>query len=230
MNKLRKISAEQFTDLMGFTRKHFVEHYDLQCELADHLANAIEERWIINPDLDFNEALNIEFKKFGVFGFMDVVEQRQLALTKKYHRLMWSYFKQFFKLPKIAITILLIFGIFKSLEYSVTIYTTLLLIVTFAGIYRLVAMNIKYKKRLKQTGRRWLFEDIIMRCGGVAAFIYIPYQVLFHAYDNIEPGIVAKYIMTLLLAAFSLYLYTVLYIIPTRAQEHLLKTYPEYNL
>ena len=229
MNKLRKISAEQFTELTAFTRKHFVEHYDLQCELADHLAHAIEERWINKPDLDFNEALNLEFKKFGVFGFMDVVEQRQLALTKKYHRLMWGYFKQFLKLPKIVVTLLFVLATFKLLEYSVNVYTALLLVMTFWGIYRLIAINIEYKKRLKQTGRHWLFEDIIMRCGGVAAFIYIPYQVLFQVYDN-EPGVVAKYVMALFLVAFALYLYIVLYVIPNRAQEHLLKTYPEYNL
>jgi hypothetical protein len=34
------------------------------------------KQWQENPKLSFNEALNKEFK-FGVFGFMDVVEKRQ---------------------------------------------------------------------------------------------------------------------------------------------------------
>jgi hypothetical protein len=42
---------------------------------VDHLANAIETM-ARKPKLSFNEALNKEFK-FGVFGFMDVVEKRQ---------------------------------------------------------------------------------------------------------------------------------------------------------
>jgi hypothetical protein len=33
---------------------------------VDHLANAIETQWQENPKLSFNEALNKEFKKFGV--------------------------------------------------------------------------------------------------------------------------------------------------------------------
>jgi hypothetical protein len=49
---------------------------------VDHLANAIETQWQENPKLSFNEALNKEFKKFGVFGFMDVVEKRQTVLSK----------------------------------------------------------------------------------------------------------------------------------------------------
>ena len=82
-----KLSDEQIERLYQFTRQHYVEYYDLQTELVDHLANAIEEQWQQNPKLSFENALQIEFKKFGVFGFMDVVEQRQSALNKKYNKL-----------------------------------------------------------------------------------------------------------------------------------------------
>jgi hypothetical protein len=97
---MKKISSEQTEMLYAFTRKHFVEYYDLQTELVDHLANAIEAKWEQHPGIAFEAALQQEFKKFGIFGFMDVVEQRQGALTKKYNKLIWSYFRQFFKLPK----------------------------------------------------------------------------------------------------------------------------------
>ena len=40
-----KLSAEQIERLYQFTRQHYVEYYDLQTELVDHLANAIEEQW-----------------------------------------------------------------------------------------------------------------------------------------------------------------------------------------
>jgi hypothetical protein len=62
-----------------------VEYYDLQTELVDHLANAIETEWQENPKLTFEEILQNEFKKFGVFRFMDVVEKRQAVLGKKYN-------------------------------------------------------------------------------------------------------------------------------------------------
>ena len=91
-NNKRKIKTAQIEQLYSFTRQHFVEHYDLQTELVDHLANAIEAKWEQQPELDFETALQQEFKKFGVFGFMDVVEQRQGALTKKYYKIIWSYF------------------------------------------------------------------------------------------------------------------------------------------
>jgi hypothetical protein len=63
-----------------------VEWYDLQSELVDHLANAIETQWQENPKLSFNEALNKEFRS-SAFCFMDVVENVVTVLSKKYNSL-----------------------------------------------------------------------------------------------------------------------------------------------
>ncbi len=60
------------TNIKKFTRQHYVEHYDLQTELVDHLANDIEKICEEQPNLSFEQAKTISFKKFGVFGFMDV--------------------------------------------------------------------------------------------------------------------------------------------------------------
>jgi hypothetical protein len=116
-----KLTAEQIDQLYFFTRQHYVEYYDLQTELVDHLANAIETEWQQNPKLTFDEVLNKEFNKFGVFGFMDVVESRQAALGKKYNRIVWEHFKDFFGIPKIVLTLaaaLLLFIILKASTYQ----------------------------------------------------------------------------------------------------------------
>ena len=63
-----KLTSEQIERLYLFTRQHYVEWYDLQTELVDHMANAIEAQWQEHPKLSFEEALQKEFKKFGVFG------------------------------------------------------------------------------------------------------------------------------------------------------------------
>jgi len=225
----KKVSAEQMDMLFTFIRQHYVEYYDLQCELADHLANAIEMQWTTKPEMDFKDALNREFKKFGIFGFMDVVEKRQLALTKKYHKLMWGYFKEFFKLPKIILTLFVVFLVFKVVEYSVAIYTGLMISITVLGAYKLIAMYYDYRKKIKRTEKKWLFEDIIKRGGGIAATVYMPYYLIFHDISD-NPSTVGMIYTAVLLTAFSLYLYIILYVIPGKANEHLLKTYPEYKM
>ena len=48
-----KLTEPQIQDLYTFTRQHFVEHYDLQTELVDHLANDIETQWQNQNKLSF---------------------------------------------------------------------------------------------------------------------------------------------------------------------------------
>jgi len=58
-----ELTQDQIQQLYKFTRSHYVEHYDLQTELVDHLAHGIEQLQNENPSLSFQEALNQEFKK-----------------------------------------------------------------------------------------------------------------------------------------------------------------------
>ena len=81
------LTKKQIENLYAFTRKHFVDYYDLQTELVDHLANDIEAILEEDPSSSFEQARDKAFKKFGVFGFMEVVEQRAKAMNKKYAKL-----------------------------------------------------------------------------------------------------------------------------------------------
>lgn len=107
-----KVSAEQIEQLFNFTKKHLVEHYDVQVELVDHLANAIEEQWIENPNISFEDALQIEFKKFGVFGFTGLVEQKQAVLKDYYWKIMKRALIRFFSIPKIIFSGILFWMLF----------------------------------------------------------------------------------------------------------------------
>jgi len=110
-----KLTQDQIQQLYKFTRAHYVEHYDLQTELVDHLAHGIEQLQNKNPSLSFQEALNQEFKKFGVFGFHDVIKERKNAVGKKYRALLWRFFKEWFQFPKIIKTISATFMIYVAL-------------------------------------------------------------------------------------------------------------------
>jgi hypothetical protein len=66
-----QLTTSQIDKLFTFTRQHFGRYYDLQSELVDHLANSIEAQWeFLNEHL---RRLKYQFKKFGIYGFMDVV-------------------------------------------------------------------------------------------------------------------------------------------------------------
>lgn len=227
-----KVNREQIERLYQFTRQHYVEYYDLQTELVDHLANAIEEQWQQNPKLSFEEALQIEFKKFGVFGFMDVVEQRQSALNKKYNKLVLNELKTFFSVPKIIGTISavgIVFYLLRYLQESLFIVQTLfffLIISYFIGISILMRRN---KIRRKQNGKKWLLKEIIYGYSSIAGLINIPIQFAIHIDD-------AKYndgfliLVSFLLIILALTEYVMLILIPSKAEDFLKETYPEYKM
>jgi hypothetical protein len=150
-----KLTPAQIEQLYTFTKQHYVEYYDLQTELVDHLANAIELEWESNPTLSFETLLNKEFKKFGVFGFMDVVEEKQKAMNKKYNNWVWNHFKAFFKLPKIIgtlLSVLLLFHMMKSITISHEVASLLTLIILISLWAGLIRMNKKRIKTAKEEG------------------------------------------------------------------------------
>jgi hypothetical protein len=137
-----KLSSEQIDNLFEFCEFHNVRYYDVQIELVDHLASAIEKLWETNPELPFEEAVYVVGEQFnieagfhatsdsllppiagthfsGESGFEIIKEAKENELRRKYDRLQWKYIQEFFRLPKIILTIavtLVIFFIFKFSE------------------------------------------------------------------------------------------------------------------
>jgi hypothetical protein len=84
-----QLTTSQMNETIHFYRQHFGEYYDLQSELVDHLANSIDAMGTISKRT-FEEALNIEFKKFGIYGFMDVV-YKDSGPKQKYYKIVWNF-------------------------------------------------------------------------------------------------------------------------------------------
>lgn len=229
---MQKLTKEQIEQLYTFTRQHFVEWYDLQTELVDHLANAIEEQWQQNPKLTFDDALNIEFRKFGVFGFMDVVEKRQGALNRKYSKLVFKELRTFFSIPKIIMTLSaagLVFYSLRSFQESFLIMKTVFIVsmlVCFVGLWML---SRRIKRSNEQTGKKWLFKEIIFGYGSFTGLINLPIQIALHLDGEVYPGW-SLLLLSFLLTVLILLEYIVLILIPSKAEEYLQATYPEYEM
>ena len=147
-----KLTQEQIQELYAFTRKHFVEHYDLQTELVDHLANGIEQQILENSNLSFQEALNNEFKSFGVFGFQDVITEKQRALSKHYWKIIFKFYKGFFKLPKIILTLglsYLLFFILKisGIEHHNKVLFFVFILFLIPTFFKMFALRKEFKKK-----------------------------------------------------------------------------------
>ncbi|WP_457618931.1 hypothetical protein [Lutibacter sp.] len=224
------LTPQQIQQLYKFTRQHYVEHFDVQMELVDHLANDIEQIWQEQPKLSFERVRDISFKKFGVFGFMDVVEARSKALSKKYWELVWSIFKQFFTIPHILISITIFLTI--AIGFDVFSAKTVLLTISIGGIlalfFRLYFLQKEKKKRFKQTQKKWLLEEYIFNIGGGVAFANLFFQLVIYSPKIVTTNF--QLIMSFILTIFILLIYITTFILPSKIEEILINQYPEYNL
>ncbi len=229
-----KLTREQIDSLYQFTRQHYVEWYDLQTELVDHLANAIEQQWQENPKISFEDALQMEFKKFGIFGFMDVVEKRQAALNKRYNKIVWQHFKAFFTIPKIVATFSAV-GIFFYMLLSINkqagiIINSFIVVAILFFWMATIVKRIKYNKIAKASGKKWLFKEVIFGYSNFAGLSYIPIQILVHVDFDSQIGIIKALFFSILIVSMYLIDYIVLFEIPSKAEDYLKDTYPEYAL
>ncbi|MBS9766183.1 MAG: hypothetical protein KGV44_01430 [Flavobacteriaceae bacterium] len=229
-----ELTEQQIQALYKFTRQHYVEHYDVQTELVDHLANDIENILEEHPNLTFEEARTRSFKKFGVFGFMDVYDERKKAISKKYYKIIWQHFKEWFRLPKILATLslfLLTNILLEKTDKDIFVWIAILLIAMLAFIRNIYdKRNLKIKA--KKSGKRWLLEDMIINGGSVGGII-----VLMNWY-NLFNLVLSKFdyqnrYITLLISALTtiyfLYVYVTAYVLPPKVHQFLEEHYPEYK-
>ena len=227
-----KLTPEQLERLYLFTRQHYVEWYDLQTELVDHLANAIEQQWQENPIISFEDALQKEFKKFGVFGFMNVVEKRQAALNKKYNKIIWKHFKAFFTIPKIIFTITLVGLIYILLitsTYKADVVLVAFGIIILSFYSFIIYFANKNKKANAATHKKWLLKEIILGRSSIVGMIYLPIQIILHSEKVLENSLGVLGV-SFLLVSLILIEYIMVIEIPKKAEDYLKETYPEYAL
>lgn len=233
-----KLSQDQIQELYKFTRKHYVEHYDLQTELVDHLANGIEKQWEESPELPFRNALEQEFKKFGVGGFENVVRKRQRAMEWRYLKIVFRFCREYFKLPKIIMTVLMTLGICSAL-FWVPIANRYDVIMGVLLANALLVLFVFFKNRSNNElecvkyGKKWMLKDQIYNYAQYASFFNLFPIILNTSYLRklipIDSGY-AVFAFAALIVCLSLISFVTIRVIPKKADELLTETYPEYKL
>ena len=224
-----KLTQDQIQQLYKFTRAHYVEHYDLQTELVDHLANGIETLQNSNPNLTFQEALNKEFKKFGIFGFMDVLDERKKAMGKRYFKIIATYFKEYFRLPKIILTLALIFLLTGLLTLVPNIYQSYWIMgILFVGVSPMLISTLTRPKELKKKERKWLLEEMLLSHAGITQLFILP--IHFWNLEFSFTSLLGLFIISFIIVFYLLAAYIITFVIPSKAEKLLEETYPEYKL
>jgi len=233
----RKITAEQTEELFHFCRQHYVYHYDLQIELVDHLASAIEEQWENYPDSDYNSALRKSFGKFGITGFSKIKEQKRKELNRKYNRLLWKYFLEFYRWPKMLMTLaftMILFTLLKAVNSIVWILVPYFAFLVIGGFIYFYFISPK-KLKIETTGKKKFMIIEYMNSVQMGAILLSQLPInLFHISRFFDLHTVHQSWALLLISFFVVSLNIALwgnfFYIPNKVKQHFKEQFPEFAL
>jgi hypothetical protein len=190
-----ELSREQIDRVREFVRKKGIEFFDLQEELVDHLASSIEDRMSEETGLTFEEALRASYKDFGLFGFDDVLVERQKSLGKYYYRRLWIHFLHFWKPPQIFMT--LVSGIVSW--YAIFRYDALWIVTGSFGVLFMYWLVMAIKDHRDRKGKpKLLFDGVARSVSFTLLFIPINLLNVFNVFDDV-PSVFAQWYVTLAL-------------------------------
>jgi hypothetical protein len=256
----RKLSQEEIDKLFELCEFHNVHYYDVQIELVDHLASSIEVLWETNPQLSFKEAAfqageqfkiepwiyssgnsilpQIFGKKFsGENGFEIITQSKEKELRRKYDRLQLKYIAEFFKLPKVILTLAITFLLHYLLRYSNN-SIEILYIVQFLFILGLTLYLIFiYPKKEKidiRDGLQFLLVEHSKKVKKSAISITISSYNIIPIFFKIshynfntaffDISLLAAFLMTLIgIMTFAICVYT-----PQRIKADFIREYPQF--
>ena len=233
----KNLTQQQIQQLFEFCRNRYVYHYDLQVELVDHLASAIEEQWISNPEVPFEEALKNTFKKFGITGFSKVKIKKQKELTRKYNRLMWKQLLEYYRWPKMVITTaltLVLFTLFKFIGNALWITFGFFLLLLIFGLLYYYSTSKKHKI-ITIDGKKFLILEQLKQIQYLVIYIVpLPIHIFnLSRYSQIpflSLGDWGSLFQSFAMVSFSFILYAQFFHIPGKIREHFMEQFGEFAI
>jgi len=259
----RKLTPEQIDNLFELCEFHNVHYYDVQIELVDHIASGIEALWETNPELSFEEAVFQVGEQFGVepfshssynsilpsinglhfsgkSGFEAIKDSKEKELRIKYDRLQRKYIGEFFKLPKIILTLAITFAVFYVFKLSnndiVISYCIQGCCIFFFAIYLIFIYPKKYRLNIVD-GKSFLLYDhfknirrgALLSVLGSINLIHLLTKFNHIKFDFSFLGIYSLELFSAFLITFfgimivTLYVYT-----PQRIKEDFTREFPQF--
>lgn len=230
----RKITPEQIEELHEFCYFQSVIHYDTQVELVDHLASAIEELWKTNPTLSFQDALYQVSAQFGNHaGFVIIRQEKENALRKKYRRLLWQFVADYYKFPKIMVTLSLFLGIFTALQFAENDQWIVGSLLTLSWLFSIFYVYYYFPRKIKikvKEGHQFLLNEI-GRTGLASKTMLLLnvslYAIIRHPGDFSTTG---SLVFSALASLYLVLLYGDCFFIPKKIHEHFREQFPQFQI
>jgi hypothetical protein len=111
------LNRQQIDILYQYCETKGVKYYDVQCELVDHLADAMEELQNEKSNSSFKELLFEIDSRFAPDDFSMIVKSKSKSIRKKYWFLFRKEFISFFRIPKVFLLMIVYVLLFFFRKY-----------------------------------------------------------------------------------------------------------------
>lgn len=172
------LSDEHIKELYAYCERKRIVYYDLQVEIVDHVANAIEEKMSNNPSISFKEALEEVHRSFGIFGLREMVEEKTNAMRKQYGKMSRKLFWSYFTMPKIIFTVFLVvvaISIERLLPETVLPYMVLVI-----GV--IMVFYIFWFEFAKRKYRKQRLKKLMMTDTQFFEYSFFPFYFMMHMF------------------------------------------------
>ena len=169
-----KLTTEQIEYVSNYIQSFNIKFYELQIELTDHFVLIMEEIWNEDLELSFHQVKYRAEKRFGRNYFKEIEVKRAKVLRKEYKRIQLKMVAEYLKFPKIIVSILMVFLVYRISFYfeDISMYISILNgILLVASIVLIIKCFIKRKIN----GKKFLAIEAAYRMnnGGIIIFYWV---------------------------------------------------------
>lgn len=216
----RTITITELKEIFQFLEHKRLRHYDLQVEMADHMATAVEEKWQEDANVSLKEALEEAYSKFGLFGFSKLVEKRQKSISKKLFYQLNRQILAWVRFPKILPLLAFIVVWAQLLQESLVTEYLLIGMMAFGLVILLYGVVVQrlFMKKLK---KKFLFLEaqIALFFIGLNAFFLPVHLMNIFNYEFQQMSFGLAHVLALISAYFLLFCYELAFIQAKKKRE-----------
>ncbi|MCB0629030.1 MAG: hypothetical protein R2824_26370 [Saprospiraceae bacterium] len=223
----KQLDQEQIRALFDFVNRKRVRYYDLQVELVDHFASAIEDIWRKEPNLPFDSAVNRVYSQFPITGFASLIDKQRKAIQKEAWRWIFQTWRNYFGWPKLLLAIAVIFAL--RLVFYLPIPANWIFVSSFFLVMGGGLWTLYFSKRgLKKGGKQFLkleatYDAISHFLNAVNAAFYVLMFGQLEAFPNW-----AAWLSAIFFTYAGFLMYILLFQLPKRAHAELNRHFPQY--
>lgn len=151
----KQLTKKEIQQLFDFVEGQGLKFYDVQIEVVDHFASAIEANWETYPnDWSFEQKIASVYDELGFKGFRNLLMGKTVMVIRSANKLAFNFVKDAIKIPQIFVTIVLIYLLQQAFLSSenphiffgyIILSPSIILLLGTLVIYGRYLLSFKYK-------------------------------------------------------------------------------------